>query len=291
MSMIFPKWIVDLFLRCTKETEKSCLKELKKDRHTENYKMPKTLKFSRPIVKNEYSGLEVFESPSDGNSEITLLYLHGGAYIHKFSIFHWKFLIEMAKKTGCALAVPNYLMLPKWTAKISNEITMNFYESFTKTHDMNKVIIAGDSAGGGLATVIIQRAIKMGLPIPQQAILLSPWVDVTGGNPKKDKIDKMISTKMAKIYGEAWQNGLKDKDPFASPLYGEMAGFPYVDLYLGGNEILYDDVISLYDKMRYQCVEVKLHFIENEGHVYPLYPTKNGQRARREIADLIKTKK
>ena len=285
--MNLPKWLVDFYIRCTRETEKSSLKELTVDKHTENYKMPKTLRFPRPMVKNEYLGLEVFESPSDGKSEITLLYLHGGAYIHKFSRFHWKFLIEMAKKTGCALVVPNYLMMPKWTAKISNEITMNYYESFVKTHDMSKVIIAGDSAGGGLATVVIQRAIKMGLPTPCKAILISPWVDVTGGNPEKDKVDNMVNYKIVSVYGEAWQKGLKDKDPFASPLYGDMTGFPPVDLWIGGNEVLYDDVISLYEKMRDKGVKVKLHYIENEGHVFPLYPTKNGQKARKQIAEFI----
>ena len=286
--MSWPKLIVDLFVRFTSETRKKNLKELSIDRHTENYTMPKSLKFPRPIEKKEFMGMEFFESPSDGKSDITLLYLHGGAYIHQFSKYHWKFLIEMAKKTGCALVVPNYFMLPKYTAKISNEITMNFYENFTKTHYMGKVVIAGDSAGGGLASIIIQRAIKMGLPIPYKAVLISPWVDITGGNPKKNKVDNMIRCEKARAYGEAWQKGFKkDKDPFVSPLYGEMNGFPPVDLWVGGNKVLYEDINMFYGKMVDGGVDVHIHYIENEGHVFPLYPTRNGKRARKEIADYI----
>ena len=285
--MIFPKWLVDFYIRCTKENKKSVSKELTIDRHTENYKIPKTIRFPRPMVKKEYLGMEVFESASDGKCDLTLLYFHGGAYIHKFSPFHWKFLANIAKKTGCALVVPNYLMMPKWTAKISNEVTTNYYEAFTKTHDMSKVIIAGDSAGGGLSMVVLQRAIKMGLPIPSKAILISPWVDVTGGNPEKDSVDNMICYDMVSIYGEAWQKGLKDKDPFASPLYGDMTGLPKTDLWVGGNEVLLDDILSLYAKMKERNVDVELHFINNEGHVFPLYPTKNGKEARKQIAEFI----
>lgn len=283
--MIFPKWLTDFYIRKTKETSQSAEKELTVDKHTENYNLPRYLRFPRPMIKKEYLGIEVFEMPASSEDKPTLMYFHGGAYIHSFSYFHWKFLKEIAKETGCGLVVPNYLMLPKWTAKISNEVTINWYEEFSKTHDMSKVIIAGDSAGGGLALVVLQRAIRIGLPIPSKAILLSPWVDVTGGNP--DKRDNMIDFNIVSIYGEAWQKGMKDKDPFASPLYGDMKGLPPVSLYLGGNEVLYDDVMSLFDKMKEKEVDVVLHYIEDEGHVFPLYPTKNGKRARQEIAELI----
>ena len=285
--MNLPKWLVDFYIRCTKEKKKSISKELTTDRHTENYKLPKSIRFPRPMVKNEYLGMEVFESPSDGKCKYTLLYFHGGAYIHKFSPFHWKFLAKIAKMTGCALVVPNYLMMPKWTAKISNEITMNYYEAFCKTHDMSKVIIAGDSAGGGLSLVVLQRAIKMGLPIPGKAVLISPWVDVTGGNPEKERVDNMVSYDMVSLYGEAWQNGLKDKDPFASPLDGDMTGLPPTDLWVGGNEVLFYDITSLFQKMKEKGVEVTLHQNNSEGHVFPLYPTKNGAEARKEITEFI----
>ena len=286
--MIYPKWIVDTYLRCTKKSVEYSIKELNTDRHTETYEMPKSFNFPRPIEKKIYNGMEVFESPSDSKSDITLLYFHGSAYIHSFNKYHWKFLIEMAKKTGCALAVPNYLKLPKYTAKISNEVTLNFYEEFTKTHDMSKVVIAGDSAGAGLAMIIIQRAIKMGLPIPNKAILISPWVDVTGGNPERNKTDYKVNYEAVSLYGEAWQKGMKDKDPFVSPLYGDMKGFPKTYVWVGGNEVLYDDVLSAYEKMKEAGVDVSLHYEEKDGHDYPLYPTKNGKNARKAIAELIK---
>ncbi len=285
--MTFPKWLVDFYIRYTKESGKKATKELIIDRHTENYNIPKYLRFPRPIIKNDYLEMEIFESHSNGKSKWTLLYFHGGSYIHKFSPFHWRFLSKIAKMTGCALVVPNYFMMPKWSAKISNEITMNYYEAFTRTHDMSKVVIAGDSAGGGLALVIMQRAIKMGLPLPAKAILISPWVDVTGGNPEKDRVDNMISYDVAMEYGKAWQKGLKDKDPFASPLYGDMAGLPPVDLWVGGNEVLFYDIMFLFMKMKDNNVQVKLHQTINEGHVFPLYPTRNGKNARKEIAEFI----
>ena len=285
--MVFPKWLVDFYIRCTKETKKSVTKELTKDKKTENYKIPKSLKFPRPITKKEYFGMEVFESPSDGKCDLTILYFHGGAYIHKFSPFHWKFLIEMAKKTGCGLVVPNYLMMPKWTALSSNEVTMRFYEEFATTHDMSKVIIAGDSAGGGLALIVLQRAIKMGLPIPSKAVLLSPWVDVTGGDQSKDKVDNMICYDMVILYGLAWQKGMKNKDPFVSPLYGDMRGLPPVDLWVGENEVLGEDDLLLHQRMVEANVDVTLHHVKKEGHVFPLYPTKNGKQAREEIMEFI----
>ena len=195
----------------------------------------------------------------------------------------------MAQKTGCGLVIPNYLMMPKWTAKASNEITIKFYEEFSKTHDMSKVIIGGDSSGGGLAVVVLQNAIKMNLKIPKKAFLLSPWVDVTGGNPKKSKIDNMIDYDCLLFYGKIWQKGYKNKDPFVSPLYGDFSYFPETDIWLDENEVLFDDIKTMYNKMIDKNIKVHLHYGNNEGHAFPLYSKNIGKKSREEIAKFIST--
>ena len=72
---------------------------------------------------------------------------------------------------------------------------------------------------------------------------------------------------------------------------GGMQGLPPTDLYAGTWETLYTDVVKTYDKMKAAGVNVRLHIKEKMGHVYPLWPCPEGNSARKEIAEIIKTNK
>ena len=80
---------------------------------------------------------------------------------------------------------------------------------------------------------------------------------------------------------------MDERDPRVSPLYGDMHGLPPTDLYSGTYDVLYTDVIKADQILREAGVKVELHTADKFGHVYPLYPVREGKKARRGISRII----
>ena len=149
---------------------------------------------------------------------------------------------------------------------------------------MSKVIIGGDSAGGGFVLSLLQQVIELKLPIPIKMVLLSTYVDIEG----VERDDSMLEINALLVFGKAWANGLPLNDPRVSPLYGSMKGLPKTSLWVGTWEILYEECIKVCDKMKNSGVDVDLNIGETMGYVYPLYPIPEAEKAREEIAKFIK---
>ena len=280
----FTAMIVSSYLRANRMTVKSANEDLKDETDKMHYKIEDDIKFPRPVTKRMCNKMEVFESPGDGKSNLTFMYIHGGAYCHQFTKYHWKFLAEIAEQTGCAFTTPNYPLTPKYTWKEAHSMVIDYYKEFIKTHDMNKVIIGGDSAGGGFVLSLLQQVIELKLPLPIKMVLLSPYVDIEGA---VERDDSMLEINALLVFGKAWANDLPLNDPRVSPLYGNMKGLPKTCIWVGTWEILYEECIKACDKMKNSGVEVELHIGEKMGHVYPLYPIPEGENARKEIAKFI----
>ena len=229
--------------------------------------------------------MEIFESPGDGKSELILMFIHGGGYCGQFFPAHWKFLAYISERTGCAFTTPNYPLTPKYTWKESHSMVLDYYKEFVKSHDMSKVIIGGDSAGGAYALTLLQQAKASGLSLPAKMVLLSPYVDITGA--VDTDIDPIFEYKGLLEFGKAWANNLDLKDPRVSPYYGDMKGLPKTSLWVGTNEILYEEIIKAYEKMKESGVEIKLNVGKDMIHNFPLLPLKESASAREEIVKFI----
>lgn len=144
-----------------------------------------------------------------------------------------------------------------------------------------------NSAGGGFTLALAQEIRKDSLDLPYHLVLISPWVDVIGGDPSLQEYDNWLTIDVLKKYGADWAHGIDVKDPMISPLYGDMKGLPPTDLFTGTWEVFYTDVVKTYDKMKAAGVDARLHVAEKIGHVYPLWPCPEGKKARKEIAEII----
>lgn len=273
------------YLRANRLNTEIATKKLKDETDKMHYDIPKDIKFPRPVKKRICGKMEIFESPGDGKSELILMYIHGGAYCYQFFPFHWKFLSYISERTGCAFTTPNYPLTPKYTWKESHSMVIDYYKEFIKNHDMSKVIIGGDSAGGAYALTLLQQAKSLGLSLPAKMFLLSPYVDITGA--VDTDVDPILEYKGLLECGKAWANNLDLKDPKVSPFYGDMEGLPMTSLWVGTNEILYEEIIKTYEKMKDSGVEIKLHVGKDMVHTYPILPIKESDSAREEIAKFI----
>ena len=252
--------------------------------------LPENVRFPRPFTESRYEGMQVFEMAPADDTKPVLFYLHGGAYIHNFDKNHWKSMADIAKQTGCGVVAPNYPILPLHTAAEAHRLVLGLYASLLNRIPADRIVLSGDSAGGGFALALAQEARDAGLPVPGRLILISPFVDVCGGDESLQDKDTWLHVDACRACGRYWAGELDVKDPRVSPLYGDMHGLPPTDLYSGTYDVLYPDVVKTAQKLQEAGVDTRLHIAEKFGHVYPLYPVHEGKKARREISRIILSK-
>ena len=125
------------------------------------------------------------------------------------------------------------------------------------------------------------------MELPGRLVLISPWVDVIGGDDSIQERDTFLNAEVLRHFGADWADKIDPRDPMISPLYGDMQGLPPTDIFTGTWEIFYTDAVKTYNKMKSADVEARLHEAEKLGHVYPLWPCPEGRDARKEIAKII----
>jgi len=164
---------------------------------------------------------------------------------------------------------------------------MALYRDLLERYPASRIVIAGDSAGGGFTLALAQEIRDASIDLPGRLILIAPWVDVLGGDASLQKRDNWLMVDALPLFGRDWAGDIDPHDPMVSPLYGDMHGLPPADIYAGTWDVLYTDVVKAYDKMKAASVDVRLHVGEMMDHVYPILPTPEGKAARKEIADIL----
>lgn len=289
MKRSFMALFADKYIRRVHRiTKKSVVKNLANfKKNKDNYIIPKLISFPRKIECKLYNNMQVFEMPcSEVNNKI-IMYIHGGGYLYNFSTYHWKFLSDMAKNGGYGFTAANYPLLPRYTYKDSHQKIIEYYKEYSTKHNMKDVVIAGDSAGGGFVLALLEQIKELNLPLPGKAILISPFVDATKVSKKLSDKDSLVDCEAALMLGKAWANGDDLMLPQISPLYGNLTGLPPIDIYVGTYDILFDQCVEVYEKLKECGNNVRLHIGEEMGHVYPLYPIPEGKKARRIMIEFI----
>ena len=249
--------------------------------------IPDGVKFPREMRQYKVGNMQVFHMEPQDASKPVVLYIHGGAYFHNFSERHWNAMAEWAESTGCGIVTPNYPLLYCYTAKDAHPLMMQLYQQLIKQYTGKRVIIMGDSAGGGFTLALAQEARNDSIDLPSHLVLISPWVDVLGGDDALQENDTFLNAEVLRKIGADWAGDIDPRDAMISPLYGDMNGLPPTDLFTGTWEIFYTDIVKTYDKMKAAGVDARLHVAEKMGHVYPLWPCPEGSKARKEIAEII----
>ena len=143
----------------------------------------------------------------------------------------------------------------------------------------SRIVIAGDSAGGGLTAAALVAIRDRSLDTPAGAICLSPWVDLTNTSEtytSRASADKMFSLASATEASEMYLKGQDPKLPLASPLFADLAGLPPLLILVGDAEVLLDDSRTLAERASAAGVRTELFIYPEMPHVwtlnYPAYP-------------------
>jgi len=250
--------------------------------------IPDGVEFPREVTQYKIGHMQVFECAAEDDTKPVVLYIHGGAYVNNFSLPHWRAMAEWAETTGCGMVIPNYPLLFRYTAKDAHPLMLQLYRQLQERFSAKRILVMGDSAGGGFSLALAQEIQQTdSLDLPSRLILISPWVDVLGGDDALQEYDTFLNNEVLRHVGADWAGELDPRDPIVSPLYGDMQALPPTDLFTGTWEVFYMDIVKICDKMKAAGVDVSLHVKEKMGHVYPLWPCPEGKDARKEIAKII----
>ena len=213
--------------------------------------------------------------PKSAHPGNVILYLHGGAYVMGSVGAYRKFVGQIAARTNTTVFAADYRLAPEHVFPAAVDDAQAAYRGLVEQGDQ-RIIVAGDSAGGGLALVLLSlaqanSAAGNGLA-PSAGIILSPWTDlaVTGQSVQNRADEELFLTRDVLDASRKLYLRTRDAtDPLASPLYGKLKGLPPIQLHVGTSEILLDDSLRYAVSARAQGVDATAHVWEGMAHVFP----------------------
>ena len=226
-----------------------------------------------------------FHESGDGP---VIFYCHGGSYIHDFSYFHWRLMRKLMARTGATVVAPAYRLAPYGTWAEAFRLILPCYARFAREQPARKLILMGDSAGGGLAAALALELHRLGERAPDELILLSPWMDVTiRDEAVADFIprDPWLHT-AHRACGRWWAGAADVRDPRVSPAFGPVEKLEHVTVFAGTREILNPDSVKLYGRLD-PAGDNELIVGEGMFHVYPLLPIPEARGAVDRIVEKI----
>ena len=232
----------------------------------------------------------IFYANEKGVSRYTVFYIHGGAYEMDFIPLHWTFIEKLIKETNALVIAPAYRLVPFGTYREAFDLIVPVYKKYCEDHPEKKIIMMGDSAGGGLSLALTEHFKAEGIRVPDELILYSPWVDVSMENEEEFREfiprDPMITAYDIWPAAKGWAGDRDVHDPLISPIFGDLKGLHNVTVFIGTEEVLYPDVTKMFHMLDN---DVSNELIAGEGmiHCYPLNPIEESKPACNKIFHIV----
>lgn len=203
-----------------------------------------------------------------------VLYLHGGGHLAGSPRTHVGLLSWLARDARCEVIAPDFRLAPEHPCPAGLEdAEAAWNELVARGTPPEKIVLAGDSAGGGLALALLARLCARGTP-PAGLVAFSPWVDLTGASPsiaENARRDAMlVAGRLPEVAGY-YLGGKAADDPDASPLFAAFPGCPPVHLQCSESEILRDDSLRMADHLRSFGAEVTVQSWPDAPHVWHMF--------------------
>jgi len=202
----------------------------------------------------------------------TILYLHGGGYTAGSPRSHRPMVARIAEAAKAVAVAADYRLGPEHRFPAAVEDAVAVYRTLLERGtEPGQLVVAGDSAGGGLAMALALALKIEGLPQPAGFLAISPWVDLTQSGASyrtKADTDPMITKTGLDGAALAYLGGLESSDPLASPVLGDFIGVAPVLIQTGSEEALLSDSITLADVLAHARVEVRLEVWPEMIHVF-----------------------
>jgi len=218
----------------------------------------------------------------DRDSEIVILYLHGGGYWAFTGKSHLEHVVRTVKtlqgqQLRVKACVIDYRKAPQnpWPAPV--EDALSFYDWLQQGagYSHSQVVLAGDSAGGGLCLCLLHAIRDAAKPMPLCAIVVSPLTDLSRTEEQYPKSEATktdyLCAEAAIISGKYYCQGEDPKHPLISPKYGELHALPPILIQAGESELLAKDSVEYAKRLEAYGGTVQLEMYPDMPHIFPVF--------------------
>ncbi|MCP4138893.1 MAG: alpha/beta hydrolase [Chloroflexi bacterium] len=206
------------------------------------------------------------------DTEKVILYLHGGGYVSgKLEIYHL-LCGSISEKSRARILLPEYRLAPEDPFPAALEDALSVYAWLLENNiSAENIIIAGDSAGGGLSLAMTLALRDEGRSLPAGIICLSPWTDLTlSGESHQTNAKKsvILHPEGLALWAESYLAHADPRTPHISPAFADFTNFPPILIQVGSEEVFLDDARMVAKKAKSAGVDVTLSVYEKMWHVW-----------------------
>ena len=222
-----------------------------------------------------------------------VLYLHGGGYAIGSINTHRELASRISAVTGLPVLVIDYRLAPEHPHPAAVEDAVAAYRWLLgQGLSADRVVVAGDSAGGGLTVATLLALRDAGDPLPACAVPISPWVDmeVSGDScTSRADVDPMVTPESLKRMADWYMNGQDLRTPLASPIHADLSGLPPLLVQVGDAEVLRDDATRLVERARAAGVDATCEVADECIHVWHVFAgVPESEAAVRRLGEFVK---
>jgi epsilon-lactone hydrolase len=224
-----------------------------------------------------------------------LVYLHGGGYGIGSVRSHTDIMCRLCAETGGLVLGVDYRLAPEYRFPAQLEDALTVYRWLLKDRKFapERVILAGESAGGALTISTMVAARDQKLPLPAAAVCLSPWVDlsISGGSMITNEPFDYLNRRALRAYARRFARAADHRHPLAAPLHADLNGLPPLLVHAGGAEVLFDQAAHLARRARDVGVRVQFDVWPDMFHAFHLFAAfvKEGREAISHVGDFVRT--
>ena len=212
--------------------------------------------------------------PEGAARDRAILYCHGGGYVSGDCQSHRTHVAKFVTNSGIPALLFDYRLAPEHPFPAAMEDALAAYRHLLDDGIApERIVFAGDSAGGGLCLALLLAARDEGLPLPGGAVGISPWTDLkcsSESRAARKKLDPLSPGEAWTVFGHYYAGDADRENPWISPLYGDLAGLPPVLVVSGDHDALFEDSPRFVDKAKAAGVDATLHVGEGLFHCYPV---------------------
>jgi epsilon-lactone hydrolase len=212
--------------------------------------------------------------PAGGDTSRLIILYHGGGFFFGSSRTHRVIASNLARSAGSAVLVPDYRLAPENPAPAAHDDAFAVYQwALKQGYASSKVALYGDSSGGNLALATAVRAKEAGRPQPGALALVSPWLDVAreGASHQGMPDDPVVSTELLDLFTLCYLGDGDRKSPTVTPFYADFSCLPPTLVHVGTRERLYDDSVTVVERMKAAGVAADLKIFDGMCHNWQLY--------------------
>jgi len=234
-------------------------------------RIPKEISFDALSASGVHA--EWVSNPQSSREHV-ILYFHGGAYYAGSIYTHREFAAQWVQTTGFRVLLVDYRLAPEnpYPAAVDDAIAA-YRWLLAQGISPSRIIIAGDSAGGGLTLAALVGLRDAGDPLPAGAVCISPWTDLTldgKSMESKAEVDFICQPRMLEASARRYFGAYDPRTPLISPLYADLSGLPPILIHVGSEETLLDDSTRLVEAAKKTGVDANLHVWPGMFHIFVL---------------------